>query len=372
MSMSDLKATDFSRELQGISGSKRKALLNGISYRIKTGTSRDEIVDYIAREKEDYKPAQVLPTATSIDTAIREPRNNEISKAQVEAVIREMQSTETIELVSNSGVRIDRQPRSLPPLPIFKEAEHSWYDRAVSIKQQSLYVAARFAIYFVVIAISLQPIHDFFKSLSLFGFEWLNAGVAAVIAIAVDLIAMDLFSRSVAIFFQSDLENKQKKGFALLIPSLIIIAANILITRENLTEKSNFRANVKSEIAWERAIAKADKAKKAAEKDYAAARGKFLSVKWRGAANVEECESGKASCRGPFSSQAAEYQPAFLEAETLLSSAKSTLEKVESQKPVLKDSESSDATTKRVWVYGILWACILATYVYEPRREFVS
>lgn len=367
--MSEMKVSDFSEYFKTVSGSRRKSIWGAIDYRLKAGASRDEILEYLKAELQSSETPvythEIRPTADL--TPALEPRDNEISRDKIQSVIREMAALQTSEISSHSGVRLEMQPRSLPPIPVHKEVEKSdFLARASELKSLYLYLVCRLAIYIAVIATSYKPVEAFFDSLGIFS-VFIAAPMAAIIAIAVDLIAMDLFSRG--LFMLRPV--LWKKGLAFTLSSLIIVIGNIWVVREHLADSSNMRLSAKAERSWEKDLedAKADLKKK--EDDYAGKKGKFLAEKWRGASNPDDCETGKARCKGPFTTAAQLYQAPFLAAETLLASAKDAVEKLKKAKPVISDGSTSGGITRKIYVYVVLWIVILLTYIYEPRRAEV-
>lgn len=317
---------DFIQELQGLTGQKRKQISNGLAYRIRVGSSREEIIDYIREAKGEPKRSHINTSMVSMDNA-----SNDLS----------------------------------PDFLIKEFSSPGFLDKALSLKRKYLYPVSRYCIYAVIISISLQPVEAFFSTLDLFKFSPVNSIIAALIAIFIDLVAMDLFGRSIAGF----IEKRWITSIFLLAPSLFIIAANIYLTRDNLSIKSNVSFNEKQDYDYKEKHKKAEDKKSEAEIVHAEKLGKFLAVKWQGALSPDKCETKEIKCRGPYIAQAMQQQQEYLSAKTLLDSAKHDLGKIEASKPAIIDSSTSAGVHTKILVYTVLWFAIMVTYIYEPRRE---
>lgn len=372
--MSEVKVSDFNEYFKHVSGQQRKRLHGGITYRISNGVSKSEIIEYIKAEVGSVSESsealaythKIHPTAPALAAAeaVREPRDQEIPRDKIEAVIREMEALQTSEISSHSGVRLEVQPRSFPPIPVTKTVEKAdFLARASELKSRYLYLVCRIAIYIAVIMTSYKPVEAFFDSLGIFS-GIIAAPMAAIIAIAVDLIAMDLFARGILILRPA----LWKNGLAFVCTSLAIVIGNIYVVREHIADSSNVRLSAKAEKAWEKDLTEAKAELKKKEDDYALNRGKFLAEKWRGASNPDACETGKVRCKGPFTTAAQIYQAPFLAADTALASAKDAVNKLKKERPVISDGSTSSGVTRKIYVYAVLWIVILLTYIYEPRR----
>lgn len=93
---------------------ERRSLRNAARYRLHDKGMPEEAV------------FEWLKTQIPSETRLREMRDEEIPQEKVEAVIREMQNLQTAELVSNSGVRIETQPRSFQPHALTFESQTNW------------------------------------------------------------------------------------------------------------------------------------------------------------------------------------------------------------------------------------------------------
>ncbi len=231
-----------------------------------------------------------------------------------------------------------------------------------------LYGFARAILYVFIIAFSRQPVESLFQSLDVFGSSQINSIAALIATITMDLLAMNLFGRAVESAFGGD-NQKLEKCLAFGIPALLIVAANVLLTSQNLNIKTNVAATAKSEVEWKTNIHEAKKVERRAGEAYAAAKAAFLAKKWKGALVPDDCESGKASCRGPYIEVSAGQQEEYLTAKTGLDLATQEVKKLEDKKPELSDASSEGGVAQKLAVYLILWACILLSYVYQPRAN---
>ncbi len=101
----------------------RRSLRDQVRYKLgKKGESEAEVLAWL-RSELGLKAEEV-----------RDLKNEEIPKHKVDAVLREMQNLQTAELVSNSGVRIETQPRSYQPQAITFESQTNWAAWATALK----------------------------------------------------------------------------------------------------------------------------------------------------------------------------------------------------------------------------------------------
>lgn len=130
--MPEMKVSDFKEYFKHVSGEKRKRLHGGITYRINSGASRDEIIDYIKSEvgsiSEQSEPHAYTHEARGAadKTASLEPRNHEIPQHKIAAVIREMEALQTSKISSHSGVHLEMQPRSMQPQALTFKSYNHW------------------------------------------------------------------------------------------------------------------------------------------------------------------------------------------------------------------------------------------------------
>lgn len=98
----------------------RRSLSDGVRYRKKIGKSTEEILDWLDTQHlpafEKKEPIQAA--AESKLHVVRELSNDEIPQHKIDAVILEMQGLQTADLVSSSGVRIERSPKAAESKPI--------------------------------------------------------------------------------------------------------------------------------------------------------------------------------------------------------------------------------------------------------------
>lgn len=234
------------------------------------------------------------------------------------------------------------------------------------VRGLGLYGFARAILYVFIIAFSRQPVESLFQALDVFGSAHLNAISALVATITMDLLAMNLFSRAVESAFGAG-RQKLERCLAYGIPAILIVAANVFLTHENLNIKANVAANADAELEWKKDLAAAKDAQQKAGEGYAAAKAAFMAKKWKGALVPDDCESGKVNCKGPYIQATAAEQEAFLKAGTSLELAKGELKKLEDAKPAVSDAGSEGAVTQKLLVYLVLWASVFLSYVYQPR-----
>jgi hypothetical protein len=269
------------------------------------------------------------------------------------------------------------KPKSEPaPLPapepktevIQKEAEAAVTKDAIAwfAAHANLYTLARVLLYCAIIATSRQPVDDFFQTLNVFGTASLNSFFALAVTITMDLIAMNLFGRAIRAVFGKT--HRLELTLAYGLPALAIIGANVLLTHRNIETKANVQTNAKLEATYEEDLAVARAAKKLADAEYASAEGAFFAKKWKGSTDPEACEAGKTACAGPYSTSAQPEQANFIAKKRAKDIAEKDVAKLEAKRPVLTDSTSAAGADQKLWVYLVLWAGILMSYVYEPRK----
>jgi hypothetical protein len=230
------------------------------------------------------------------------------------------------------------------------------------LKNRYLYLLCRLSIYVAVIGTSYHPIEEFFATLDIFTAAILKS-LSATIAVAVDVVAMDLFARSV-------LKVVHKAYFgavSLAIPALIIVCGNIYITQKFMSSSLRTAELETRNGEWSAEISelKAKVSKK--EQEFSEKKAIFMGLKWRGAMAPEKCEMREIKCNGPFTTLAQPAQIGYLAAESALNLAKEALENTKQETPKEVTIESDGLKTK-VLIYSVFWIVILLTFIYDPRK----
>jgi hypothetical protein len=231
----------------------------------------------------------------------------------------------------------------------------------------NLYTLARALLYCAIIAVSRQPVDDFFQTLNVFGSAPINSLFALAVTITMDLIAMNLFGRAIRSAFGKS--HRLELALAFGLPALAIIGANVVLTHRNIETKANVNTNAKAEAEYKAELKIAKEKQERANAEYAAAAGVHFAKRWKGAPDPLACESGTVSCKGPFITGNEKEQAAYSEKQTAKDIADKAVADIEANKPVLSDAGLASGVDQKLWVYLVLWAGILMSYVYEPRKH---
>lgn len=222
----------------------------------------------------------------------------------------------------------------------------------------------------VLIPASAQAVVSFFNGLDLYGSEQVNKILAYVLTAAVDLIAIDMFTRAV---------QEARSGFwrsRVMIPligSVIVIGGNILMASMNMRNSANIESTQASVSDWQKRMDDKEADLKSAQADLAKAKGVFLSLKWPGASDPVACEAGTVKCRGPFVTSNPGIGPAQAELvakQDAVTTAETAIEDWKAEKPLAMTSQTSVVTegvlNQREVFYCVLWALIILASLAAP------
>jgi hypothetical protein len=220
--------------------------------------------------------------------------------------------------------------------------------------------------YAALIPASAQAVVAFFTALDAYG-SWTRI-FAYVLTASVDLLAIDLLTRSVR-----DLKVKFTVGaLSLGLSAGAVIALNVVLTRMNMHNSANLEETASVAQKYKTDLKEKEAVVTKAQAEFSAARGKFLSLKWPGATDAEGCDTGAVKCRGPFvtnNPSAIEAQAEMLTRKSDLDAAKDVKKDFEAAKPVapagaLKVSEGM--LTQRLAFYCVLWGLIVLASFAAP------
>lgn len=222
--------------------------------------------------------------------------------------------------------------------------------------------------YAALIPASSQSVLAFFNGLDLYGSLLWNKIFAYGLTAAVDLLAIDMFTRGVQ---EARVKFRRWRTILLLAGALLVIGSNVMLARQNMKNDANIDSTAKALSKWESDLAKKDQALVDAKSAASKAMGAYLAAKWRGNPDPSACESGAVTdCKGPYSSAAMDAQADSIAKALDVKNADAAVETFKFTKPAGNTAGTAAITegvlSLRQWFYMALWGLIILASLAAP------
>ncbi len=226
--------------------------------------------------------------------------------------------------------------------------------------------------YAALIPASSQSVLAFFNGLDLYGSLLWNKIFAYGLTAAVDLLAIDMFTRGVQ---EARVKFRCWRTILLLAGALLVIGSNVMLAKQNMKNDANIDSAAKVLSKWESDLAKKDQALVDAKSDASKAIGAYLAAKWRGNPDPTACESGSVTdCKGPYSSAAKDAQADSIAKALDVKNADAAVEAFKLTKPAGNTAGTvvtEGVLSLRQWFYMALWGLIILASLAAPHSALL-